>query len=128
MATLPPAEQAAQYVQLGHDYLAQGLIPEAEQQFQSALTAQPDSAAARAGLAQVREESGDTTAARTEAETSIKLTPNAQAYLVLARLELNENQSAASAADVGRALKLEPSNTAALGMKQALAARGQTIP
>lgn len=128
MATLPPAEQATQYVQLGHDYLAQGLIPEAEQQFQSALAAQPNSAEARAGLAQVREQSGDSAAARTEAETSIKLTPNAQAYLVLARLELNENQTGASAADVGRALKLEPSNTAALGMKQALAARGQAIP
>jgi tetratricopeptide (TPR) repeat protein len=128
MATLPPVEQAAQYVQLGHDYLAQGLIPEAEQQFQSALTAQPNSAEARAGLAQVREQSGDSAAARTEAQASIKLSPNAQAYLVLARLELNENQTAASAANVGRALKLEPSNTAALGMKQALAARGQAIP
>ena len=128
MATLPPAEQAAQYVQLGHDYLAQGLIPEAEQQFQSALAVQPNSAEARAGLAQVRELSGDSTAARSEAQDSIKLSPNAQAYLVLARLELNENQTAASAADVGRALKLEPSNTAALGMKQALAARGQAIP
>lgn len=128
MATLLPAEQAAQYVQLGHDYLAQGLIPEAEQQFQSALTAQPNSAEAHAGIAQVREQSGDSAAARTEAETSIRLSPNASAYLVLARLELNENQTAASAADVGRALNLEPTNTAALGIQQALAARGQAIP
>lgn len=128
MATLPPAEQATQYVQLGRDYLAQGLIPEAEQEFQSALTANPNSADARAGLAQVREQSGDHAAARTEAQASIKLSPNAQAYLVLARLELNENQTRASAADVGRALKLEPNNTAALGMKQALAARGQSLP
>ena len=128
MATLPPAEQATQYVQLGRDYLAQGLIPEAEQEFQSALTAAPNSAEARAGLAQVREQSGDHASARTEAQTSIKLNPNAQAYLVLARLELNENQTSASAADVGRALKLEPNNTAALGMKQALAARGPSLP
>lgn len=128
MATLAPAEQATQYVQLGRDYLAQGLIPEAEQEFQSALTSNPDSAEARAGLAQVREQSGDPAAARTEAQASIKLSPNAQAYLILARLELNDNQAAASAADVGRALKLEPSNTAALGMKQALAARGQSLP
>jgi tetratricopeptide (TPR) repeat protein len=128
MATLPPAEQATQYVQLGRDYLAQGLIPEAEQEFQSALAANPNSAEARAGLAQVREQSGDPTAARTEAQDSIKLSPNAQAYLVLARLELNDNQAGASAADVGRALKLEPNNTAALGMKQALAARGQSLP
>ena len=128
MATLPPAEQAAQYAQLGRDYLAQGLIPEAEQEFQSALAANPNSAEARAGLAQVREQSGDPAAARTEAQASIKLSPNALAYLVLARLELNDNQAGASAADVGRALKLEPNNTAALGMKQALAVRGQSLP
>jgi tetratricopeptide (TPR) repeat protein len=128
MATLPPSEQATQYVQLGRDYLAQGLVPEAEQEFQSALSSNPNSAEARAGLAQVREQSGDRAAARTEADASIKLRPNAQAYLVLARLELNENQISASAADVGRALKLEPNNTAALGMKQALATRGQSIP
>jgi tetratricopeptide (TPR) repeat protein len=128
MATIPPDEQATQYVQLGRDYLAQGLIPEAEQQFQSALAANPNSAEARAGLAQVREQSGDPAAARTEAQASIKLSPNARAYLVLARLELNDNQADASAADVGRALKLEPNNTAALGIKQALAARGQSLP
>ena len=128
MATLPPAEQAVQYIQLGRDYLVQGLIPEAEQEFQSALAANTNSAEARAGLAQVREQSGDAAAARSEAQASIKLSPNAPAYLILARLELNENQIAASAADVGHALKLEPSNTAAHGMKQALAARGQIIP
>src|SRR6478752_4050949 len=93
MATLPPAEQATQYAQLGRDYLAQGLIPEAEQEFQSALTANPNSAEAHAGLAQVREQSGDPAAARTEAQASIKLSPNALAYLVLARLELNDNQA-----------------------------------
>lgn len=128
MATLAPAERAAQYVQMGSDYLAQGLIPEAEREFQSALAASPVSAAAHAGLAQVREQSGDLAAARQEAQASLKLSPNAPAYLVLARMELNENQAAASAADVARALKLEPRNTAALGMKQALAARGQTLP
>ncbi|QNI38658.1 tetratricopeptide repeat protein [Edaphobacter sp. 4G125] len=128
VAMLPPAEQAAQYVQMGSDYLAQGLIPEAEREFQSALTASPSSAQAHAGLAQVREQSGDAAAAREEAQASLKLSPNAAAYLVLARLELNSNQMGASAADVARALKLEPKNTAALGMKQALAARGQTLP
>ena len=52
MATLPPAERAVRYTQLGVQYLAQGLIPEAEQQFHSALTADPNNAAeAHAGLA-----------------------------------------------------------------------------
>jgi len=128
LATLPPSEQAVQYIQMGSDYLAQGLIPEAEREFQAALTADPASAQARAGLAQIRERSGDAAAARDEAHASIQLKPNAAAYLVLARLELNGNQVAASAADVAQALKVEPDNTAALGMKQALAARGQSLP
>ena len=128
MATLPPAERAAQYTQLGLDYIAQGLIPEAEQQFHAALAADPSSAAAHAGLAQVREQSGNPTEARTEAQTSLKLHPNAAAYLVIARLELQANQTAASAAAVSSALRLEPNNTAAQGMKQALQARGQSLP
>ncbi|HEY6414084.1 MAG TPA: tetratricopeptide repeat protein [Edaphobacter sp.] len=128
LAALSPAERAAQYNQVGHDYIAQGLIPEAERQFQNALTADPNSAAAHVGLAQIREQSGNTAAARTEAQTSIKLKPNADAYLVIARLELQANQTAASASAVSNALKIEPSNTAAQGMKQALQARGQSLP
>jgi tetratricopeptide (TPR) repeat protein len=128
MATLPKAEQATQYSQLGRDYLAQGLIPEAEQEFQAALAADASSAEAHAGLAHVRERSGNPTDARAEAQSSLKLRPNADAYLVLARIELQANQLSASASDVGNALKLEPKNSAALGMKQALQARGQSLP
>jgi tetratricopeptide (TPR) repeat protein len=128
MASLSPAERAAQYTQLGHDYISQGLIPEAEQEFQHALAADPNSAAAHAGLAQIREQNGNTGDARTEAQNSLKLKPNADAYLVIARLELQANQTAASAAAVSNALKIEPNNTAAQGMKQALQARGQSLP
>jgi tetratricopeptide (TPR) repeat protein len=128
MATLPPAVRAVQYSQLGTQYLAQGLVPEAEQEFDSALAADSKSAAAHAGLAQVRERSGSVDDARTEAQTSLKLAPNVDAYLVLARLELQANQLATSANDVASALKLEPANAAALGMKTALTARGQSVP
>lgn len=128
MATLAPAERAAQYTQLGHDYLAQGLIPEAEQEFQAALTADASSADAHAGLAQVREHSGNATDARAEAQASLNLHPNVAAYLVLARLDLQANQTAASASNVSKALQLEPKDTAAQGMRQALQARGQNLP
>ena len=128
MARLPPAEQAVQYSQLGVEYLAQGLIPEAEQEFHSALTADPKNAAAHAGIAQVRERSGSADDARAEAQTSLKLAPNIAAYLVLARLDLQANNLAASANDVSNALRLEPANSAALGMKTALHARGQSVP
>lgn len=128
MAMLPPAEQATQYTQLGHDYLAQGLIPEAEQEFQAAIAADATSADAHAGLAQVRERSGSAAEARAEAQTSLHLRPNVPAYLVLARLDLQANEMASCASNVGKALQLEPKDTAAQGMRQALLARGQSVP
>jgi tetratricopeptide (TPR) repeat protein len=127
LATLPPAEQAAEYTKQGHEYLSQGLVPEAEQEFQSAIAADSSSAEAHAGLAQVRERSGNSADARGEAESSIKLHPNATAYLVLARLDLQTNDTTASAANVNKALQLEPKDTAAQGMRQALLARGQSL-
>jgi tetratricopeptide (TPR) repeat protein len=128
MATLPAAEQVTQYTQLGRDYLAQGLLPEAEQQFQSALTADPNAAAPHAGLAQVREQSGNADDARSEAQISNRLSPNAAAFLVLARLDLQANNLTTSADDVAKALKLEPQNTAAIALRNTLQTRGQSLP
>jgi tetratricopeptide (TPR) repeat protein len=128
MAALPPVQQATEYSQLGTDYLAQGLIPEAEQEFQTALTADSRSAAAHAGLAQVRERTASPDEARSEAQASLKLATTVAAYLVLARLDLQAGQLAASASDVANALRIEPTNSAALGMKAALQSRGQPIP
>jgi tetratricopeptide (TPR) repeat protein len=128
MGSLPPAQRAAGYAQQGTIYLAQGLIPEAEQEFQSALAADPRSSAAHAGIAQVRERSNAPDDARKEAQASLKLAPNVDAYLVLARLDLQANKLPDSASDVANALRLEPANSAALGMKTALTARGQSLP
>jgi tetratricopeptide (TPR) repeat protein len=127
LATLPPPQQAAEYTQLGGDYLAQGLLPEAEEEFQASIKAYPAGASGHAGLAQVRERSGDYTAARSEAETSLKLAPNVDAYLVLARIDLQQKNLPQSASDVQSALRVEPKNPAALGMKQALESRGQQV-
>jgi Tfp pilus assembly protein PilF/TolB-like protein len=128
MAALPPHDAAVEYAKLGSGYLAQGLMPEAEQEFQSALSADANNAAAHAGIAQVRERTGAPDEARVEAQTSLKIAPSVDAYLVLARLDLAANQPGVSATDVANALKLEPANAAALGMKQALALRGQSVP
>ena len=76
----------------------------------------------------IRERSGATADARTEAQTSLKLAPSVAAYLVLARLDLQANKLPDSASDVSNALRLEPQNSAALGMKTALSARGQAMP
>jgi tetratricopeptide (TPR) repeat protein len=128
LATLPPAEQAAEYTRQGHEYLSQGLVPEAEQEFQTAIAADASSAEAHAGLAQVRERSGNAADARAEAQSSIMLRPNVPAYLVLARLDLQTNDAPASANNVSKALKLDPKDSAAQGMRQALQARGQSLP
>jgi len=128
LATLPPAEQAVQYTKVGSDYLAQGLVPEAEREFLAAIAADSTSAPAHAGLAQVRERSGSETEARAEAQISLKLHPNATAYMVLARLDLKKNDLAATAADVASALKLDQQNGPALGMKQQLQSRNQPLP
>jgi tetratricopeptide (TPR) repeat protein len=128
MATLSPDKRAVEYTVLGMEYLGQGLLPEAEQQFQFALTADSRSAAAHAGLAQVRERSGNAAEARSQAQQSIKLQPNAPALLVLARLDLAQNQLSASAQEVSRALRLEPSNSAAVALRRNLLARGQAVP
>jgi tetratricopeptide (TPR) repeat protein len=128
MASLAPAEQATQYTQLGYDSLKQGLIPEAETKFQAAIAADASNADAHAGLAQVREISGGEAEARAEAQTSLKLHANVAAYMVLARLDLKENELFSAASDVSSALKIDPKNGAALGMKQALQARGQSLP
>jgi tetratricopeptide (TPR) repeat protein len=123
-----PDQRATQYCRFGRDYLAQGLLPEAESQFQSALEADPNSAEAHAGLAQVREYSGDPQQARTEAAASLKLHSNVAAWMVLARLDLAANQLPASADDVAHALLMEPTNFAALAMREALKQRGQPLP
>ena len=128
MATMKPAARAVEYTEQGRTYLAQGLLPEAEQEFQQALTADATSASARLGLAQVREQSGDEAQARREAESALRLQPGADAHVLLARLDLKANRLADAANEVKQALALDPKSTAALGLRQALAARGQTIP
>jgi tetratricopeptide (TPR) repeat protein len=128
LAALTPAEHAAKLVSSGDQFLHRGLILEAEREYQTALQANPASALAHAGLAQVREHSQDLNAARAEARQSLQLAPNVPAYLVLARLDLSANQLSAAASDVSQALRLEPANTDALGMKQAVEAKGQQVP
>lgn len=128
MATLPAADRAPQYVQQGRDYLAQGLLPEAEGQFNLAIASDPRSAAAHAGLAQVRELSGQPEQARKEARMSLQIQPNAAAWVVLGRLDYTANAMDLSTGDVIQALQLEPTNPGALALRQVLIQHGQSIP
>jgi thioredoxin-like negative regulator of GroEL/TolB-like protein len=128
MAMLPPEKRAVEYTQLGREYLSEGLLPEAETQFQDALAASPNSADAHAGMAQLREASGDPVKARDEAKTSLIMKPSTEALLVLARLDLADKQLAACAQDISQALKLNPTDADAIALKLVLQQRGQTVP
>jgi len=128
LAALPPTKRATALVKDGDQFLNRGLILEAEREYQAALKADSASALAHAGLAQVREHSSDPRAARAEAQQSIRLGPNVPAYLVLARLDMEANQLPAAASNVTAALRIEPTNGNAQGMRQALIAKGQQVP
>jgi tetratricopeptide (TPR) repeat protein len=122
---MPPAQHAAELTKEGQRYLTEGLILEAEREFQGALALDSGNAAAHAGLAEVRERSGEGEAARREAQASIKLKPSSPAYIVLAHLDLASNQPGAAASDVQQALALDPSNATARTLQQTIQNRVQ---
>ena len=116
------ASRVAFYVQRGRELLDQGLASEAGKQFQKALALDPSQAAAHAGLARALELSQDRAGARREAQASLRLASSAEAYLVLARLDLTDNNRGAAQQNVERALALDPANAAAVALKHDIAA------
>jgi tetratricopeptide (TPR) repeat protein len=122
-----PSTHAAFHIQRGQELMNQGLFGEAEKEFREAVILNPTSAVAHAGLAKVLESSQDSAGARNEARASLKLNPSAEAYLVLARLDLAENNAMAAQQNVEHALALEPANAAAVALKHDIAV-GQPRP
>jgi Tfp pilus assembly protein PilF/TolB-like protein len=121
MAKSDPASHAAFHVRHGQELLQSGLPGEAEKEFREAVVLDPSSAGAHAGLAAVLETDQDITGARNEARMSLKLQPTADAYLVMARLDLAENKSASAAQNIDHALALDPANAAAIALKRDIA-------
>ena len=120
LAALPPDQQAAALSRNGNTYLGRGLMLEAEREFQLALVSNPNDADAHAGLAEVRRRNGDDAQARVEAQTSLKLRPNTAAWLTLARLDRTQHQLPAAREDVSHALQIDPNNSDARALQQAL--------
>ena len=77
--------QAAYHVDRGKELLAQNQPKQAESEFRNAISADYGNAAAHAQLALLLEKQGDMANALTEAQTSVRLQPNVDAFLVLAR-------------------------------------------
>jgi Tfp pilus assembly protein PilF/TolB-like protein len=121
LANSDPASHAAFHVRHGQELLQSGLPGEAEKEFREAVVLDPGSPGAHAGLAAVLETDQDIVGARNEARMSLKLQPTADAYLVMARLDLAENKSAAAAQNVDHALALDPANAAAAALKHNIA-------
>ena len=126
LAALPPRERALKLSTQAQGYLDRGLLLEAERLYQSAISADNKVAQAHAGLAEVRQRSGDAADARKEALEALALDPTAQAYLVLGRLDLEAGALSSADTEAGQALKLDPTNPAAQELnRQVIAKMGQ---
>ena len=123
LAKVDGPTHAAYHVQRGEQLVAQNMMGDAESEFRQAIAAYPNDAVAHAQLAMVLEKKGDVANARSEAQTSVRVKPNVDALLVLARLDLKQNQVQSAASEVDRALALEPANSAAQALKRDVASR-----
>lgn len=113
LAALSPRERAQKLAAQAKGYLDRGLLLEAERLYQAAVSADSSVAEAHVGLAEVRERTGNAVEARKEAKAALELAPSADAYLVLGRLDLADNNLNDAESDAAQALKLDPSRQAA---------------
>ncbi len=123
LAKADPRTHAQFHSDRGREFLRQGFMSEAEQEFREAISLNVLNADAHAGLASVLESNNDDAGARLEAEQALRLRQFADPLLVLAQLDLRDNNAEAAAAKVDRALKLDPSSTAAQNLKRTITAK-----
>ena len=122
LASLGPEQQAVKLAGQAKDFLDRGLLLEAERLYLSALAIDDRVPAVHAGLAEVREKTGDLANARKEARTSLELMPSVQAYLVMGRLDLAAGHLDEATYDAGEALKIEPHSRPAQELRQQIQA------
>ncbi len=127
IATLPGDQRAAKLSRDAQEKLNHGLLLEAEREYRTALAADPRSADAHAGMAEVEERAGDPDNARKHAQQALAEQPNLEACLVLARLDLAADQIAAARADIAQALRLDGANRSARDLRKTIEARAETM-
>ena len=98
-------------------------VSEAEKEFREAASLDSSNAEAHSGLARVYEADDNPILARSEAEAALRLKATAEAFMVLARLDLRDNRTQAAVQNVDQALRLEPANAPAQALKRAVAAK-----
>lgn len=105
-----PSQQVEMHMERAREFLAKGATDEAANQFREALKNDPRSAAASAGLAHALLLSGKANEARQQAQASLLLEPTAEAYVVLARLDMKEHLSSSARGNLQKAQALDPSD------------------
>jgi len=123
LAALPAHARALKLAGRAKEYFNRGLLLEAERLYQSAVSNDTRLAEAHAGLAAVRERTGDAASARREANQALEIAPSADAYLVLGRLDIAENHMDDASREIGEALKLDPASRAAQELNRQVQAR-----
>jgi len=123
LAALSPHDRAVKLSGRAKEYFNRGLLLEAERLYQAAETNDGSLADAHAGLAAVRERTGDVASARKEANAALKLSPSLDAYLVLGRLDLASNHMDDASRNVAEALKIDPASATAKELNRQIAAR-----
>lgn len=123
LAALAPLDRARKLAAQARGYLDRGLLLEAERLYQDAVATDGSVAEAHAGLAEVRERTGDAEDARKEARAALDLAGSAEAYVVLGQLDLADNRLSEARNEAGEALKLEPANHAAQELQRAIQTR-----
>jgi tetratricopeptide (TPR) repeat protein len=123
LAALGPQERAQKLSAHAKEYLDRGLLLDAERLYQAALADDSKVGEAHAGMAEIRERTGDTNAARREAITSLELMPSADAYLVLGRLNLASGHMDEARQEADAALKIAPKSKEALELSRKIQAK-----
>jgi tetratricopeptide (TPR) repeat protein len=123
LAALPAHARAVKLAGRAKEYFNRGLLLEAERLYQSSVADDARLAEAHAGLAAVRERTGDAASARKEANEAIQIAPSADAYLVLGRLDIAANHMDDASREIGEALKLDPASRPAQELHRQIAAR-----
>lgn len=113
-----PAAQASLHLERARELLANGAASEAESQFRESLVQQPANAVALAGLSHALLLENKFAEARRQAAASLNLRPTAEAYLVVARAELHDQNRAAAQQNLQKALALEPISEEAKAVQQ----------
>ena len=116
-----PGAHIRDHIARGRAWLQDGDADAAQREFHEALTMDPANAAARAGLARVQESKRDFAAAQAEAVASILAKPTAEAYLVLARLDMQNRNLQSALENADKALALEPASPEARDLKRKVA-------